>query len=236
MVGNVTPVTVTKSEATKGAYPLPAGEPGQQRVIVKAYDRAGNTATESKLLTIAAINSPVITAYDKYLKAGDPFSVSGTTFPEARVRVTIQDASNIGETESTAADASGNFSLVWTKSFDAGAYSFTAVAENDDGAISQPTEPLTFKVTSTPLSGWGSIALRRRLKHIAVRSGRGVQYDFEHIMDDLHSLAVLLHKTKQKRELTREEDVILEKLKQHLKKMEDDILSRLEQIDDEAGT
>ena len=54
-------------------------------------------------------------------------------------------------------------------------------------------------------------------------------------MDDLHSLAVLLHKAKQRRQLTQEEDVILEKLKLHLRKLEDDILTRLEQIDDEAG-
>ena len=266
-VGNATPVTVTTSEVEKGAYPLPAGEPGQQRVVVKAFDRAGNTATESKTLTIMAIKPPTIEAYSRKLKSGEPFVVSGTTYPGASVEVTLKDKNGDTTAESTTADASsGEFSLAWTQPLNPGTYSFTAMAESTGGAMSLPTKPLTFAVADTPLSEWGSTVLeyllvaftiiagvafvigvgyilwyrlshlRRRLKHIAVRSGRGVQYDFEHIMDDLHSLAVLLHKTKQKRELTREEDVILEKLKQHLKKMEDDILSRLEQIDDEAGT
>ena len=140
-----------------------------------------------------------------------------------------------------------------------------AVEKGASGATSWPPEPRIFVVAGTPLAQWGSTALgyllfafavvaaiafvvgvgyilwyrlghlRRRLKHMTVRSGRGVQYDFERIMDDLHSLATLLHKAKQSRQLTKEEDVILETLKHHLKKMEDDILSRLEQIDDEAG-
>ena len=262
-IADVAPMTVTKSEATK--YLLSTKKSGRQTIVVKAYDRAGNAATESIELTITAIKSPTITAYDKQLKIGNPFTVSGTTYPGANVAITVKDSSGNTDTESAVADASGNFSLVWTKSLVEGAYSFTAVTENVDGAISSPTEPLTFAVAGAPLSGWGSIALqyllvtfaiiaavalvvgvgyilwyrlghlRRRLKHMTVRSGRGVQYDFERIMDDLHSLATLLHKAKQSRQLTKEEDVILETLKHHLKKMEDDILSRLEQIDDEAG-
>ena len=262
-VANAAPVMVQPNKAAK--YPLPAGEPGQQTVVVKAYDKAGNTATDSIALAIVAIEPPTITAYSKQLASGDTFTVSGTTYPNASVAITIKNSSGDTDTESTVVDGVGNFSLTWTKRLSADAYSFTAVAKNAAGVASPPTEPRTFAVVGAPLSGWGSIALqyllvtfaiiaavalvvgvgyilwfrlghlRRRLKHMAVRSGRGVQYDFERIMDDLHSLATLLHKAKQSRQLSKEEDVILETLKHHLKKMEDDILSRLEQIDDEAG-
>lgn len=280
-VGGGASVTVTQSEAKK--YALSTEKSGPQTVVVKAHDRAGNTATESITLTIIALESPAITSYNKQLKEGDPFVISGTTYSNAIVTITIKDSSGDTDTESTIADASGGFSLVWTKHLDAetessvaatkewakrlkaGVYSFTAEAKNVDGATSPPTEPRTFVVLGTPLAEWGSTALsyllfvfavvaaiafvaglsyilwyrlgrlRRHLKHIAVRSGRGVQYDFERIMDDLHSLAALLHKAKQRRQLSEEEDVILETLKHHLKKMEDDILSRLGQIDDEAG-
>ncbi len=263
-VADAIPVTVTPDEASK-AYSLPISESGRQRTVVKAYDRAGNTTTESMTLTIVAIEPPTITAYSKQLASGDTFTVSGTTYPNASVAITIKNSSGDTDTESTVVDGVGNFSLTWTKRLSADAYSFTAVAKNAAGVASPPTEPRTFAVVGAPLSGWGSIALqyllvtfaiiaavalvvgvgyilwfrlghlRRRLKHMAVRSGRGVQYDFERIMDDLHSLATLLHKAKQSRQLSKEEDVILETLKHHLKKMEDDILSRLEQIDDEAG-
>lgn len=263
-VADTVPVTVTPDEASK-TYSLPIGDSGRQRIVVKAYDRAGNTTTESMTLAIVAIEPPTITTYSKQLNAGDPFTVSGTTYPDASVLVTIKNSSGDTDTESTIADGSGDFSLTWTKRLSADAYSFTAVAKNAAGATSASSEPRTFAASDTPLAEWGSTVLgyllfafavvagvafvigvgyilwyrlshlRRRLKHIAVRSGRGVQYDFERIMDDLHSLATLLHKAKQKRELTQEEDVILETLKHHLKKMENDILSRLEQIDDEAG-
>jgi len=263
-VADAIPVTVTSDEESK-AYSLPISESGRQRIVVKAYDRAGNTTTESMTLTVVAIEPPTITTYSKQLNTGDPFTVSGTTYPGANVAITIKNSSGDTDTESTIADGSGNFSLAWTKHLSADAYSFTAVAKNATGATSASSEPRTFAVSGTPLAEWGSTVLgyllfafaiiagvalvvgvgyilwfrlghlRRRLKHMTVRSGRGVQYDFERIMDDLHSLATLLHKAKQSRQLTKEEDVILETLKHHLKKMEDDILSRLEQIDDEAG-
>jgi len=263
-VADAAPITVTKSEAAN-PYPLPIKKSGEETIVVNAYDKAENTTTETITLTIVAIEPPTIATYNKQLNIGDPFTVSGTTYPGASVSVTMKDSSGTIDTESTIADASGNFSLAWTKHLDADAYSFTAVVKNTTGAMSSPTNPLTFVVAGTPLAQWGSTVfgyllfafavvagialvigvgyilwfrlshLRRRLKHIAVRSGRGVQCDFERIMDDLHSLATLLHKAKQSRQLTKEEDVILETLKHHLKKMEDDILSRLEQIDDEAG-
>ncbi|OGG92593.1 hypothetical protein A3G63_02760 [Candidatus Kaiserbacteria bacterium RIFCSPLOWO2_12_FULL_52_8] len=264
-IGDADPVIVLPSEIAKGPYALSVEESGQQTVVVKAYDRAGNTATDSITLDIVAIESPTITTYSQQLRVGDPFSLSGTTYPGASVLVTIKDSSGDIETESTVADGSGSFSLAWTKHLDAGAYSFTAVTRNAAGATSLPTESHIFVVAGTPLAQWGSTVfgyllfafavvaavvlvvgasyilwyrlshLRRRLKQLTVRSGRGAQHDFELIMDDLHSLAVLLHKAKQRRQLTQEEDVILEKLKLHLRKLEDDILTRLEQIDDEAG-
>lgn len=262
-VGDTAPITVTKSQATQ--YPLPIEKSGEETIVIDAYDKAGNTTTEAVALTIAAIESPTITTYGKQFKADDLFTVSGTTYPEADVEVTIKSSRGDAETELTTADALGNFSIIWSRHLDAGTFSFTVVAKSASGATSLPTEPRTFVVAGTPLAQWGSTALgyllfafamvaaiafivgvgyilwyrlghlRRRLKHMTVRSGRGVQHDFEKIMDDLHSLAALLHKTKQSRQLTKEEDVILETLKLHLKKMEDDILSRLEQIDDEAG-
>ncbi len=277
-VADAAPVTVTKNEAAR--YSLPAGKPGQQTVVVKAYDRAGNSTTESKTLTITAIEPPTITSYRERIAQWEPFELSGTTYSDAQVSVTIVNASGDESVGSAIADASGYFKFTWignnavlitsiaTTSFAGmapGVYSFTAMAKNASGTISPPTEPRTFVVVGTPLAEWGRTAfeyllfafaviaaialivgvgyvlwyrlgrLRRQLKQLTVRSGRGVQYDFERIMDDLHSLAALLHKAKQSRQLTKEEDVILETLKHHLKKMEDDILSRLEQIDDEAG-
>lgn len=264
-VGDVAPITVQPSEATNGTYALPIGQAGLQTVVVKAYDRAGNATTESLSLTIVALETPTITTYSKQVGNGETFTISGTTYPGASVTVTIKDPNGDTSDQSTAADASGGFSLAWTKHLNLGTYSFTATAKNTAGAISPPTEPRTFVVSGTPLAEWGNTIfgyllfifiiiaiiaflvavclilwyrlarLRRWLRQSSVRSGRGVQNDFERIMDDLHSLAALLHKAKQKRPLTEEEDVILETLKQHLKKMEDDILSRLEQIDQEAG-
>ena len=264
-VGDAAPVTVQPDEAARGSYVLPVGKSGRQTIVVKAYDRAGNSTTESVSLTIAALEPPAISEYSKQVADGESFAVSGTTYQNANVVITIKDSSGNENSESAIADASGEFSFAWTKRLAPGAYSFTAVTKNVVGAISPPTEPRTFVVSSTPLARWGSTVLgyllflfvivaviaflvavalvlwyrlarlRRWLKEFAVRSGHGVQHDFEHIMDDLHELATLLHKAKQKRELTQEEEIILEKLKQHLKKMEDTILTRLEQIDDEAG-
>ncbi len=264
-VGDANPVTVQPAEATKGAYVLPVGKDGRQTVVVKAYDRAGNSTTESISLTVVALDPPTITDYSKQVSEGEPFTVFGTTYPNASVVITIKNPSGDTDSASAIADASGEFSFAWTKRLTPGAYSFTAVTKNTMGAISPSTESRTFVVSSTPLAKWGNTIfgyllflfviiaviafliavamvlwyrlarLRHWLKQFTTRSERSVQYDFERIMDDLHSLAVLLHKTKQQRQLTEEEDVVLEMLKKHLKKMEDDILARLEQVDREAG-
>lgn len=264
-VGDSDSLLVQSSEAAKGAYALPLEKSGQQTIVVKAYDRAGNIRTESISLTIVTLEPPTITAYSKQIMEGEPFTISGTTYPNVSTVVTIKDSSGNTESASTVADASGEFSLAWIKHLNPGAYSFTVVAKNTVGMTSVPTEQRTFAVSTTPLAKWGNTVLgyllflfaviaaiallvatsltlwhrlarlRRKVKEFTVRSGRGVQYDFERNMDDFHSLETLLHKAKQSRQLTEEEDIILETLKHHLKKMEDDVLSRLEQIDDEAG-
>lgn len=261
-VGDASPITVQPSEAVKGSYVLPVGKTGKQTVVVKAYDLAGNSATDSVSLTIAALEPPTITDYRKEVADGESFTVSGTTYSNASVEVVVKTLGGDTSNEVVVADASGKFTLAWSKRLVSGEYSFTAMTKSDTGAMSPPTDPRSFVVQGAA-SKWENMAigytlfaiivaiifligagfimwyrlsrLRRWLKQFVVRSEHGVQYDFERIMDDFHSLVILLHKTKQRRQLTEEEDVILEMLKQHLKKMEDDVLSRFEQIDREAG-
>ena len=264
-VGDAAPVTLQSSDVIKSSYTLPVGQSGRQTVVVKAYDHAGNVTTESVVLTIVALEPPTITAYSKQVADGESFTVSGTTYAYANVEIIVQNSSGDTEKKSTTADASGKFSFMWTEKLNSGEYSFTALAKNVSGMTSPSSEPLTFTVFGASLVRLGStimeyflfllvfiiaiallaavclvlwhrlVRLRHKLKEFTVRSGRDVQHDFERTMDDVRSLAVLLHRTKQRRELTKEEEIIFEALKQHLKKMEDNILTRLEQIDDEAG-
>ncbi len=218
----------------------------------------------STTLTILSIQPPTIVSYPQKLSASQSFQVAGTTYPDAVVTLDLTDANNAANEQSVTADASGNFSLDWTGTLVPGTYTFTVTAKDTSGATSLPTSPRTFIVTGSPFAAWGSTImsylllafaiiaglalvlgtgyilwyrlgrLRRRLKKMTIHSGRNAQRDFERIMDDLHALAVLLHRARQNRKLTEEEETVLETLKRDLMKMEEDVLSRLEQIDDEA--
>ncbi|MCX6787143.1 MAG: cohesin domain-containing protein [Candidatus Kaiserbacteria bacterium] len=188
-VADETPVTVPPDEATT-PYLLSTQKTGEETVVVNAYDKAGNTTSESVVLNVMATAPPAGTTTEQQFNGGGLFTAFGTTYQAVFWYVLLALAIIIG----LALIVSAGY-LLWRR-----------------------------------LS-----LLRHRLRHIAVRSGRGVQYDFARVMDDVHSLSSLLHKTKQSRQLTKEENIILDTLKHHLEKTEDDILSRLEQIDDEAG-
>lgn len=146
-VGDGGPLTVTNSDVSQNPYALPLMEPGHYVAYVTAYDLAGNTTTAESEFTVEGIDPPKVTSYPAELSVGDVFKVSGTTYADADVELTVfdKDGDQVAF-ETGKSNSLNNFTIVLSKRLLPGAYTFTLRAIDARGARSPATDPLPFKI------------------------------------------------------------------------------------------
>ncbi len=246
--------------ATSNPYPLPPQRPGTYTVMVTAVDEAGNTRTASEDFTIESIDTPVITAYEDEIQAGDLFKVRGTTYANADVYITVYEKEDLVFEEYTRSNSLGDFATVFSKRLDPGVYHFTARVVDARGAQSNESTPLTLIVNSrfftallsavlSYLSAFiiGILALGavsvagvytylratraiRRMRREANEAEEVVQKSFALLRKDVREHIRRLKRIKSKRELTAEELQFLEQFEDTLEEAEDVIAKEIKDI------
>jgi hypothetical protein len=134
---------------------------GDHTLLVKAYDKAGNTALYNSIFSTKRLDPPVITDYQKELRDQDFLVMHGTTYPNMKVSFSLTREIPIEQgifgkhmyvTDGTplsgtaVSDSSGNFVFAYPDRLSYGLYQITARAVLSDGTKSDSSPLITIPV------------------------------------------------------------------------------------------
>ncbi len=144
----------------KGSLKLSDLETGEHTVMVRAVDEAGNETVSTVNLEIKPILEPKIDNYSAELSSDDKFFVSGTSIPNASIKIFIKgedsDKTNIYSVNS---DKDGSWSFVSPNNLANGRYVFWAEAVNVNGLFSRPSSIASFLVSPPVFARFGSFVI-----------------------------------------------------------------------------
>lgn len=241
-------------------YHLPKQVSGKHAVVIGSVDAAGNVSTVTLEYTIQAISVPIITEYTKNVDFDNQLKVSGTTYPQAIVEVVLTNRNGDIFTDTTTANESGVFRLLWSKKLSTDIYEMKARAIDAKGAVSDYTNSKVVVVEHVALvrlgifiMNWLSVMLiviiagacvagtfwysivqfsrfRRKVHRTITEVESTLKTNVNALKRDTEEFHTILVKAEKKRELTKEEQTILRKFKKRLEITEKEIDKKLDQI------
>ena len=242
-------------------YKVPTLSAGLKTASVAVFDKAGNTITQSIDFSIVAIDPPIITDYTKKAEQGDVLKIIGNTYPNSNVEIVYMNSDGIRLTDSVKSDVDGNFTMLWSKKLDYGAYELKARVNDSRGATSEYTaskailiEKKTYiqigmfiinwltlilliiiSAISIVMTLWYGLVQFRRFRKKVHRTIHDAEVtlksNVQALRRDTEEFHTILVKAEKKRALTKEENTILRKFKKRLDITEKEIEEKLEQID-----
>ena len=233
--------------ATKSnPYEMPVQAPGKHTVVVKAVDRAGNYTLAMTELNILPIEAPIITDYPRTLAPDSLLSLKGTSIPDAKINVYIQNEKERVFLQTTKSSEKGDWFFVYSYPLEKGTYQIWAEAINPEGAKSEPSEKFTVFVSSPLFLQIGKVGIdyltavitllvlilllglvfilvrrkieqkRKKLKRETQEAKDALGVAFEELRKVAKKHLDKLEEAKTKRELTKEEEKMREVLKENL--------------------
>lgn len=241
-------------------YRLPVLTSGSHAVTVGVYDKAGNQATTRIDIVVKEVQVPIITNYSKRINQGDELMVSGKAEPDTEIEVLFTKEDGGKFTGKTTTDKNGAFTLVYTEDVAAGVYEMMVRAGTPEGSFSAYTEGRIVVVENMKLlriglfvMNWLSLILiiilasmlivgtlwysflqftrfRRKIHRTIREAENTLKVNVQALRRDIEEFYTLLLKASKKRELTKEEQAIVKKLKKRLDTAEKEIEKKLESI------
>lgn len=132
---------ITKSNP----FQLPPQAPGKHKIVVRAFDKAGNFTEAKTEIEILAIETPQIKSCPKNIYPNSSLSLEGKAIPNALIRVFLQKE---GE-EPVLKEIKVNEKGEWVFSSDPlkeGNYKVYVQAKDERGALSLPSKTCEFRV------------------------------------------------------------------------------------------
>jgi hypothetical protein len=245
-------------------YALPPQPPGENTVIVQAYDKAGNSTTATQNFDVLALESPQITRYQANITEGDLLEVAGKTYPTSDVSLLLSQENGQALEQKTRSNLSGDFTVIWSNKLMAGTYGIQVQVTDNKGAKSLPSEKVTITVAKSTIfragtwavdfltiiipfiflifaflfilwHGWHKFSLMRKHLRKEVREVESsVHRAFDLLKENIREQIKMLEKTRTKRQLTEEEEKIINELKNNLDDAEKFIRKGIEDIEKEV--
>lgn len=150
---------------SNGTIALSSLTPGYHTVIVEAFDAAGNSAISTISLTVVSFEKPVFTEYPDSIGTNVIPVIKGTTRPRSKVSVTFTQvglgvsSADASKTYDVASDDSGSFSVIPDGRLSEGVYELKAVSVDEQGAQSDPSDPIRIVVEEPGYVRIGSFAV-----------------------------------------------------------------------------
>ena len=237
-------------------------DPGRHVLIVKVFDKAGNSLTDSVEFNVATINSPLITDFPKDPTTGQILFVKGSSYPEAQITVWFQKGKEDSKKQVVRSDKDGNFSIIFEDKLEEGIYTVWAEVSLK-GARSNPSDKITIGVRQPTFLRVGSWLIsflaviitllslifllllvlwyawykyrqfKTKIKEEVETVEKTVHTAFDALRENTRKQIFTLEKVKLKRELTLEESRILTQLKNQLNVAEKFINKEIEKIEKE---
>jgi len=149
---------ITSEELKAKLYqPLPLS-PAKHSVEVKAFDKAGNYTLAQTEIEVLPIETPIITKFPKGIGEGQSLTLEGKSLPEATIRVFWQEKGKEPVMEEVKADEEGNWHFV-SPTLEKGDYQAWVEAQDERGALSLPSQKISFWVGLPPFLKFGRIAI-----------------------------------------------------------------------------
>lgn len=241
-------------------YHLPKQSSGNHTVVISVIDNAENVSTVSLDYTIQTITPPVITEYTKKVDFDNKFKVTGATYPQSTVEVVLVNTDGTSFTSRTTSNDTGAFTLLWDKTLDSGVYEMKVRVLDGRDAVSDYTETRVIIVERMILlrfgifvMNWLSVVLivivatisvsatlwysflqfnqfRRRVRRNLSEVENTLRVNVQALRRDTEEFHDILIKAERKRELTKEEQMILKKFKKRIEITEKEIEKKLEQM------
>lgn len=123
-------------------YTLPNLDPGRHTVIVEAFDAAGNSLIATYAIDIIAFDKPVFTEHPERINTGVIPALRGQTRPNSTVSIELSHNSNPPEVYSITSNSEGIFTFIPDNRLDLGVYSIVAIATDEFGAMSLPSDTI----------------------------------------------------------------------------------------------
>lgn len=131
------------------SYVLPKLSPGEHKILVRAYDKAGNYAEEQAKVIISAIVSPKITEYPtNIISPGQTLVIKGVAMPKATVEIHMNKKGEAPIVFSAQADENGNWEADYDNVIQSGAYEVWAKQILKNGSESLPSVSIYIGVNS----------------------------------------------------------------------------------------
>jgi hypothetical protein len=245
-------------------YTLPLQAPGKRTILVQAYDKADNLSTASEEFIIKPIDSPILINIPGELASNEILKIGGKTrYSNGEVVIWFQKENEPPKRQAVKPDDKGNFTAVLDERVSNGIYRIWAEAIDERGARSLPSEevivavkpafqqigswavsvlaivvPLVALVILLLFIGWYGWQrfrrLRNKVKKEVGRIEQMVHKAFDALREDVREGINTLEKTRNKRQLTEEEEKMLKHLKRSLDNTENIIKAEIEEIGKEV--
>ena len=140
------------------SYKLPSRALGKHSIEVRAFDKAGNYTSTQTEIEVLPIETPVITTFPKGVGEGQSLTLEGKSLPGATIRVFWQTKGKKPVMEEVRADEEGKWSFI-SSPLEKGDYEAWIEAKDIRGALSLPSQKISFEVGLPPLLKFGTIAI-----------------------------------------------------------------------------
>ena len=225
-------------------------KPGQHALLVKVYDQAGNMLAGSTDFSVEPLPIPKILEYPREIAVGEVVTLRGETLAGVVVTLRFKHPDGSETIRETRADQFGRFVVSVDEKWSAGVYVATAMAHDDRGASSVPSESVIMSLYLPAFWQWGNNLLRwlslivpilallvllifiifwsyyrvRRIKQTVRRESReaaeALHKAFDFLREKSRDQLALLDVAKTHRVLTKEEATLAESLRQSLNDVE----------------
>ncbi|OGZ31581.1 MAG: hypothetical protein A2931_04310 [Candidatus Niyogibacteria bacterium RIFCSPLOWO2_01_FULL_45_48] len=257
-------ISETWSDDGTRVYQTPVLEPGKHAMLAKAVDKAGNFVLNSIDFDIGALKPPVITEYPSELQSGEVIVIKGETYLNSEIVVWVQKDRDDPRKRSVRSDERGKFAFVDDERARVGVYKVWAEVVDSRGAKSGPSDEVSIAVRQLAILRIGTLAIntlsviisivglisllvfmswhiknkyevfRKKIGKEAHEAARALHRAFDLLKEDVHKEIKALEKARTKRDLTVEEEKIVEQLKKDLDDAEKFVAKEIEDIEREA--
>ena len=144
-------------ESTDEFLLLPPQSPGEHDLVVRVFDKAGNSVEDDVKFEIIPLEKPVVDFITKKVSGGEFLFASGKAVPNGFVDVKILKDDQIIFTTFSESNKVGNWEVVIEEPFQGGEYKFLISSRDDRGGVSYNTEPISFKITAKTIISLGVV-------------------------------------------------------------------------------
>ncbi|MBU1046499.1 hypothetical protein KKH36_01820 [Patescibacteria group bacterium] len=146
-------------ETQEVSLELPPQKPGSHLLVVRVFDKAGNSIEDDLNFEIIPLKIPRTEFITDKISQGENIFVSGTSIPNTLVDIKILKGEKIEFSGVANVDTVGKWEIIIDKLLAKDYYLLTVSARNEKGAISPNSEPKNIRITAPAILSIGLIDL-----------------------------------------------------------------------------